>query len=191
MKTNKGRVPITIVLLIIAVLAVGGVSYYVGKKSNNKKVEEVKNNLTAQVSQKVSTDLKYEDTPESKMAYYSESVFLESFEKREDGYWYLALDPTDNILPSPNNNGNRDRTFRTFRASPDLKIVMSFGQCIENDPTFSEEKFDSYISRLTKKDNYYWNPNNKDPAHYNGFYSVVVQNGIITGMEEVDYTCGD
>ena len=34
MKTNKGLAPIVIVLIIIAVLAIGGVAYYAGKKSN-------------------------------------------------------------------------------------------------------------------------------------------------------------
>jgi hypothetical protein len=41
MKNNKGFAPILIALIIVAVLAVGGVAYYVGKKSNTlPKVEE-------------------------------------------------------------------------------------------------------------------------------------------------------
>lgn len=34
MKTNKGFAPIALVLILVAVLAVGGVAYYIGKKSN-------------------------------------------------------------------------------------------------------------------------------------------------------------
>ena len=46
MKNNKGFAPIAIVLIVIAVLAVGGIAYYAGKSSTPAPQNETEDNIT-------------------------------------------------------------------------------------------------------------------------------------------------
>lgn len=55
MKNNKGFASITIVLIIIAVLAVGGIAYFVGKSSNPLPQNVVDNNLPPENQNNVTT----------------------------------------------------------------------------------------------------------------------------------------
>src|SRR3989344_6913100 len=55
MKTNKGFAPIALVLILVAILAVGGVAYYAGKNSNPAPQNTEVNNLSNQNTQTTSS----------------------------------------------------------------------------------------------------------------------------------------
>ncbi|MES2023764.1 MAG: hypothetical protein V4439_03710 [Patescibacteria group bacterium] len=104
MKTNKGFAPIVIILIIIAVLAVGGMSYYAGKKNS---VSESKN-----LAQVQSEDMqKYSDivyplftkwlTDQGELLDYkiNKITFIgtRNTTKEPEKFWFMA-DDTDNAF---------------------------------------------------------------------------------------------
>jgi hypothetical protein len=178
MQNNNGFVSVGIIVAIIAVLVIGGVAYYVGKKSKN--ISEI--NPITQVPQ--NTNIKYEDTPESKVEFETDFMYLINFEKRSDGYWYFNLFN----LNYPNYDefdfdDLKDNTkTKIFRISPSLKIVTESSDCNYNNP----EGFETYLLKLKKKNGYYWNPTHPDLVSYrfNESYSIEVNNGRVTKMIE-------
>ncbi|MFA6397903.1 MAG: hypothetical protein WDK96_03635 [Candidatus Paceibacterota bacterium] len=190
----------SILLLILIILMVVALVFMYKNKDlylGVLRLDNKENIINDSNNQKVD-DPVYEDTPESKMN-LSSLAFLYNFEKKQDGYWYLTFKEAENITQLEHEEqfisasnikvAFKSKPAETFRASKDLRIVYEY-LCLLDQPDPTDD-LETFLSKVQKINGYYWHPDNNSDYHFNGFFNIVVKDGLLTEMEEVEYMCGN
>ena len=159
MKKNK---VVSIVFIVIIVLIIGGTVY------NSKKRQK---NVSKNVIESIST-------------HEGHLVHLRNFEKKSDGFWYFTVSYDQNDY----DNLTIVTKTKVFKVSPNIKIITNSSKSCDLTDSANSESFETYKLKLEKNVDYYWNPNNQDPNHYDQVYYMTIDYGVITYMTEVDCT---